>query len=122
VAAVPGATFVVDHCGFADLSTPTGEAAAPLLALADAPNVVLKVSTINLRATGDPSALWSTLVAAFGAHRLLWGSDHPHTDGPGYGPLVDLARTSTASLSEDDRRQVLGGTARRIWPSLAGPS
>jgi predicted TIM-barrel fold metal-dependent hydrolase len=119
-AAVPGATFVVDHCGFPDLSSPGSPSARALWALADAPNVVLKVTSITLRAAPDPAALWTDLVAALGAGRLMWGSDHPHTDGPGYRPLVDLARRSTAGLSAGDREQVLAGTAVRLWPTLAG--
>ncbi len=51
----------------------------------------------------------------------MWGSDHPHTDGPGYGPLVDLARASTGALAAADRDAVLAGTARRLWPGLAAP-
>jgi L-fuconolactonase len=121
VRARPATTFVVDHCGFADLSRPTTDSARALYELADAPNVTLKVSSINLRATDDPAGLWTALVAAFGADRLVWGSDHPHTDGPGYGPLVDLARASTEGLAEADRAAVLAGTARRLWPTLARP-
>jgi predicted TIM-barrel fold metal-dependent hydrolase len=119
-AAVPGATVVVDHCGFPDLSSTATESARALLALADAPSVHLKVTSINLGAVPDPAALWRALVDAFGADRLLWGSDHPHTDGPGYRPLVDLARTSTEALAEAERTAVLGGTARRLWPGLGG--
>jgi predicted TIM-barrel fold metal-dependent hydrolase len=82
---------------------------------------MLKVSTINLRSVADPAALWAALVESFGADRLMWGSDHPHTDGPGYAPLVDLARASTAGLAAADRHAVLAGTAVRLWPGLAAP-
>ncbi len=116
----PDVTIVLDHCGFADLGGDGGLSPADeLLALADQANVVLKVSSITLRSTAWPEALWVQLVARFGAERIVWGTDFPHTDGPGYGALVDLARTTTAALSPADRDAVLGGTARRIWPSLA---
>jgi predicted TIM-barrel fold metal-dependent hydrolase len=47
---------------------------------------------------------------------LLWGSDYPHSDGPGYRALVDLARTTTEHLTPVARADVLGATARRLWP------
>src|SRR5262249_10862690 len=47
-AAVPDVQFVVDHCGFADLSEPESLPNAPeLLALAAHGNVACKVSSIN---------------------------------------------------------------------------
>jgi predicted TIM-barrel fold metal-dependent hydrolase len=117
--AFPSVQFVVDHCGFADLSDPGRLTAAPgLLALADEPNVVCKVTSINLQATPDPRALWSTLVARFGADRLVWGSDYPHSDGPGYDALVVLGRASTDHLGAEAQACVLGDTARRVWSSL----
>jgi predicted TIM-barrel fold metal-dependent hydrolase len=119
VRARPDTSFVVDHCGFADFATAASDSARALHALADASNATLKVSTINLQSVGDPAALWAALVARFGAGRLMWGSDHPHSDGPGYGPLVDLARASTEGLADADRAAVLAGTARRLWPGLA---
>jgi predicted TIM-barrel fold metal-dependent hydrolase len=92
----PSVPFVLDHCGFADLS---GDAsfsrAADLFALADATNLHLKVSSISLQATEHPEALWATLAARFGSSRLMWGSDYPHTNQPDYAALVELARTTT---------------------------
>lgn len=118
-AAFPSVVFVVDHCGFVDLRDPdTFPAAGPLLALVDLPNIVCKVSSINLQAATDPAAVWCALAARFGSDRLLWGSDYPHSDGPGYSALVELARQTTADLGPTARDDVLGGTARRIWPGV----
>ena len=120
VSAFPAVTFVLDHCGFADLG---GDAlfdrAAALFALSDSDNLHLKVSSMTLRSTEHPEVLWSTLVARFGSERLMWGSDYPHTHEPSYAALVDLARETTAGLSERARADVLAGTARRLWPEFA---
>jgi predicted TIM-barrel fold metal-dependent hydrolase len=120
VDAFPSVPFVLDHCGFVDLS---GGASFPrageLFSLDDASNLHLKVSSICLQATDHPDALWRSLAARFGSERLLWGSDYPHTNQPGYGALVELARSSTIGLDEHARADVLAGTARRLWPELA---
>lgn len=119
VRAFPDVTFVLDHCGFVGLTGgPTFPHASELFALAEEPNVVPKVSSITLQSTEHPAALWAALVARFGAARLLWGSDHPHTHEPDYAGLVDLARRTTTLLPEADRRLVLGGTARQVWPAF----
>lgn len=115
----PSVPFVLDHCGFVDL---TGDAtftrAADLFELADAGNVHLKVSSICLQATEHPEALWATLSARFGSSRLMWGSDYPHTNQPDYASLVELARATTEGLSDQARDEVLAGTARRLWPEF----
>lgn len=119
VRAFPEVTFVLDHCGFADLTgAPALARAGALLALADSSNVVLKVSSITLQSVPEPASVWPALVSRFGADRLLWGTDHPHTHDRSYAGLVDLARTSTAPLAEPDRALVLAGTARRVWPAF----
>jgi predicted TIM-barrel fold metal-dependent hydrolase len=109
--------FVLDHCGFADLREPASlPHASGLLALAEHANVACKVSSINLAGTPDPQSLWTTLVARFGSDRVLWGSDYPHSNGRGYDALVALARRTTEVLGARARADVLGGTARRLWP------
>lgn len=115
--AFPSVRFVLDHCGFADLSDSFAHA-APLFALAEVANLALKVSSITLRSTDQPGALWAQLVARFGATRLMWGSDFPHTHAPDYAGLVALARSSTARLAPGERAAVLGLTAKDLWPAL----
>jgi predicted TIM-barrel fold metal-dependent hydrolase len=117
---MPTARFVLDHCGFADLGGDESfDRAGDLFALASSPNFHLKVSSMSLRATAHPEALWSTLAERFGSERLMWGSDYPHTHEPNYGALVELARTTTSGLNERARIDVLAGTARRLWPEFA---
>jgi predicted TIM-barrel fold metal-dependent hydrolase len=121
VEAFPTVTFVLDHCGFADLSGDESFArAGDLFALADLANLSCKVSSITLQTTHHPRALWSALASRFGSERLMWGSDFPHTTAPdGYAGLVDLARSTTDELAPGARADVLGATALRHWPSLA---
>jgi predicted TIM-barrel fold metal-dependent hydrolase len=117
--AYPSVPFVLDHCGFVDLSGgPSFPNANELFTFADAPNLHLKVSSICLQATDEPEALWRVLVDRFGSARLMWGSDYPHTNQPGYGELVELARHTTAGLPEHARRDVLAATAMRLWPEV----
>lgn len=54
---------------------------------------------------------------AFGADRLMWGSDFPWPDPvPGYGALIDsiYAALTSAGASAGERERVMGGTAARL--------
>ncbi len=124
----PGVPVVLDHCGFPDLrGGPPFTGAAPLLALAEHPGLHLKVTSHVLEAAGadDPAAAGAFvehLVAAFGAERLVWGSDYPQTHGRTYAELVALGRDACRALSDADQARVLGENALRLWPSLAAPA
>jgi predicted TIM-barrel fold metal-dependent hydrolase len=110
IEAHPGVPVAIDHCGFVDFG---GDVSA-LLDLADLSAVHVKVSSHVLLPLPDPAATVSLLAGAFGADRLVWGSDHPQTEGS-YASLVELARTAAAHLDEPGRADFLGGTARRLW-------
>ena len=120
----PGLTIVLDHCGFPDLSGGTPYAKArTLFELATLPNLVLKVSGYLLEqaeATGDPRDLVDRLAAAFGADRLLWGSDYPQTHDRPYGALVELGRAASSRLAPADQSGFLGDNALRLWSRLGG--
>jgi L-fuconolactonase len=55
------------------------------------------------------------LYATFGPERLIWASDFPWiaTD-PGYGESVEVLDHLLPELSADERRQIMGETARRF--------
>jgi predicted TIM-barrel fold metal-dependent hydrolase len=97
---------------------------APILALARFPNVHLKLCPNNSYAVretkGDPAQFYGALAKAFGADRLMWGSNYPaHWDH--YGKIADrlpLAREDFSFLSARDQAQVLGETALAVWPWL----
>jgi L-fuconolactonase len=109
----PETPVSLDHCAFAE-----GE---PLLALADLPNLHLKVTTHTLdaasKATGDAAGFVESLVARFGADRVMWGSDFCQTHDRPYTELVNLAHHAFRTLCEDDRTRCLGGTAQHLWPA-----
>ena len=92
-----------------------------LLALAAFPNVYLKLSNVRLWA-GDsyPYAAAQprlrAMVEAFGAGRIMWGSDWPHVRlGDGYARCLGFVRSEMPWLTEGEREQILGGTAMGVW-------
>jgi L-fuconolactonase len=120
----PNVTVALDHCAFPDLSGgPPYAKAADLFELTALPNVCLKVSCHLLEQaeeTGDPRDLVDQLAEAFGADRLLWGSDYPQTHDRSYAALVELGRAACSRFSPADQRGFLGGNALRLWPELGG--
>jgi L-fuconolactonase len=120
LARYPDTTIVVDH-----LSNIAAEEGAPdygvdrhLLELVEHPNVCLLFSTINLGklAARQVSAapVLQRVVAAFGADRVMWGSDIAQSKGS-YAEMLELAAHAVADLRPDERRQVLDVTARRVY-------
>lgn len=54
-----------------------------------------------------------SLVREIGSERLLWGSDYPHFDhSPDWREAID---EGVANLPEQDRRNILGENAKRLW-------
>lgn len=115
----PRVPVSLDHCAFPDVAAPE-----PLFALADLPNLHLKVSTHVLdaavRAEGSAAPFVEKLVARFGAGRVMWGSDFCQTHDRSYAELAALGRQAFADLPDDARDACLGRTALRLWPGLAG--
>jgi len=62
---------------------------------------------------------WRQVVAACGGARLLWGSNYHLLQDGSYADTVDLGRTAVPFLSQEEREQMLGGTALGLWPSRA---
>lgn len=80
-----------------------------------------KLTTHNLleaaHGRSTPQAFCEAAVAAFGAHRIAWGSNFPASDGT-LAEQLELALRGTASLRDDDRASIFSGTARRLYPGL----
>jgi len=118
----PDTPVSLDHCAFPSIGGEAFAEAEPLFALADLPNLHLKVSTHVLDAAaksiGEPAPFVEALVERFGAERVMWGSDFCQTHDRPYAELVKLARRAFGTLSEEDQALCLGGTARRLWPAL----
>lgn len=118
----PQTTHVVDHLGGADFAEGL-DAGRALFALAKYPNLYLKVSSRNFtkaRDQGNAGTVFPRLVSEFGADRLAWASNYPANTGT-LADLLELARTCLESVSEKDRDLILGGTALKLYPALAGP-
>ncbi|UED87154.1 amidohydrolase family protein [Streptomyces profundus] len=123
VRALPGLRFVLDHLAKPPIAS--GELlpwAGDLRRLAAEPNVSCKLSGLVTEAGG---AGWTTerlrpyaevALDAFGPRRLLFGSDWPVClAAASYGDVVDAAAELTARLTADERADVFGDTARRVY-------
>ncbi|MFF5244220.1 amidohydrolase family protein [Streptosporangium sp. NPDC000095] len=115
----PDTPVVLDHIASVETDRPAPyPGAGELLALADLPQVHVKVTTLNfariIAAGGAPSVVVEWLVSRFGAERVLWGSDVTQTAGA-YADMVGIARESVSGLSARDAALVLGGTAASLY-------
>jgi L-fuconolactonase len=117
----PETPVVIDHFVHVPVAEgPTGAAMQMLLGLARRPKVLLKLSALYRWAGTypftDAQPLIRAAFAAFGADRMMWGSDWPHVcHGGAYAESIEFVRTELPWLSEDEREQLLGGTALRVW-------
>jgi len=109
----PHVTVALDHCAFPDMAPE--ERGNDLLALAELPALHLKVTSHNLDGPADPAAFVEPLAGAFGADRLMWGSDHPQHQTLTYPQMVALAQRACRNLAPADQDAFLDATSRRLW-------
>ena len=146
LAALAPTDLIIDHMGFFRQPATgglVGEAAAndeaaweALLSLADLPNVHVKLSAFFRLSSESPphrdlEARVAALVAAFGARRLMWGSDFPFCIIGGNTPTdagcsyeqasTQLGSWSLPGLDEDAYRAIMGGNAQRLFGFWATP-
>jgi L-fuconolactonase len=115
--ACPGLTFVLDHLGNPDLT------AAPTLGWLNAlgefaalPNTAAKLSGVLAAGQDQVRPFYEAALAAFGAERLMYGSDWPVcTLSADYPDVLATARALTADLAVAEQAAIFGGTARRIY-------
>ncbi len=131
LAETPGAV-VLEHLG--GLARPdVGDLAAMrglVLALARFPNLYVKIPGLGqlaargprLPAEGPPfaadeaAAPLADVVAAFGANRLMWGSDYPVVSSrEGYANALAWTQAALSDLSESDRADIFGGVALKVY-------
>jgi L-fuconolactonase len=123
----PDLQFVLDHCAKPRLAT--GEIATwqrDIAVLAEHPNIVCKLSGLVTEAAPD----WQIsdlrqavdhVVTCFGPRRMLWGSDWPVVDlAGGYAKWFVAAKTLLADLSADEKADIFGGNAARVYLSSRG--
>ena len=118
-------SLILDHLGFCALNDEGDAAFEQLLGLATHENVYVKISAL-FRNTGDVDSFpfdkvrskrFDPLLDAFGADRLLMGSDFPfvtETEG-GYKGAIDTVNSWIAKGK--DRDAVMGETAERLFGS-----
>ena len=128
-AAVPGLTLVLDHAGKPRVADgELGGWAAAVREFAALPNTACKLSGLVTEApqlvTGAPhsaaarafAAVADVVLDAFGADRVMFGSDWPVcllvSD---YAAVMALARSLTSGLSAAERTAVFGATAARAY-------
>ncbi|MCC6482172.1 MAG: amidohydrolase [Sphingomonadaceae bacterium] len=127
----PDLPVIVDHVGGAHAShverkylaalgrESVAASTDDLKRMADQPNLVMKVSTINLESVDSPAALIRHLVALFGAGRLIWGSDVGQSRAH-YKAMVNLVRNAVSGLPLSDQQAILHDNASRLYGASAG--
>jgi L-fuconolactonase len=136
---LPKLRVVLNHLGFCPQDMQIDEHRRPrfddpfpestvqqVLRLSEAGGVHLMVSGQYALSTQDPPypdlfQVTRRFAGAYGPERLLWASDYPWTrDVPGYRALPDLVPAALPDLDPENLARVLGGTARKLFPHLAG--
>lgn len=135
IEALPNATFIIEHLGSANM--PDGEVVSPLrrqvFALARYPNVAMKFHGLGeicpqLHPFPQPFPfdrtylkLFDLAYEAFGAERLLWGSDFPPVSGrEGYANALRWPQEHFATLPLVEQAALFGETAHRIYGKIEG--
>ncbi len=134
VQAFPNLTIVVEHLGAVNRPDRDATERADRLQafeLARYPNVFMKIPGLgefcdraspltapNPFAQPEPRLL-DLALRAFGAHRLMWGSDYPPVSGrEGYRNALHLPLErlrAIPAVTEDDIEHVFGGTAKSVF-------
>jgi L-fuconolactonase len=120
---LPSQRFVVDHIAKPPIAAGGLEPwATELRRLARLPNVWCKVSGLDTEAiwhrwqVADFQPYLDVVFEAFGAARILFGSDWPVCNLAGdYDDTVRIVADYVARLSADEQADVWGGTARRFY-------
>jgi L-fuconolactonase len=122
---------VIEHLG--SVSRPDDDQGHELrrrvLGLARLPNAYIKIHGLGEfqpRATPatEPSPFVQPIAPllewtceAFGAERMMWGSDYPPVSGrEGYHNALRMPMAELAGRSEAERAEIFGGTALRVFP------
>ena len=112
------APTVLDHCAFPPIASGGWDVLDDLFRLSDKEGVILKATNHNFNELEEPAEFLERLTRVFGAERMVWGSDFPHTHSSDYPQLVAEAISVADILSASDREGFLGLTANRLWPVM----
>jgi L-fuconolactonase len=114
---------VLDHLLHAPMDDgPPYAKAAPLFAMADYPQIYLKLTSAIIRRSCElpatPASYFSKLLASFGSARIAWGSNFPAVEG-NLPELVAHAKATLAILPAADQDNIFWRTAIKLYPALA---
>jgi predicted TIM-barrel fold metal-dependent hydrolase len=119
----PEVRVLLDHMGYPDIAASPTDAGEEVAKLAVHSGLHLKLTHRNLERLHDagPKAagFLDPVLAAFGADRIAWGSNLPAAE-QSLPELVALAQEVLADVPEPEGREIFAGTARRLYPGLAG--
>ena len=116
-------TIILDHFGKPSISAdgPTASWIAAVNRLGAHPNVACKMSGLASLAMELPDLntlrqFFETVLTAFSAERVLWGSDWPVvTEKMSYRDWFELSCAILSPLALADRRAIMGGNAARLY-------
>ena len=118
----PALPIVIDHGAKPDIAGGRLDAwRSDMQALARLPNLMCKLSGLATEAgpgwqMGDLQPVVADLLAWFGPHRLLWGSDWPVLNlAADYGRWLAACEAWLAHLDHDERSAVFGLNACRFY-------
>ena len=130
IEALPTLPIIIEHLGSIQAwdEPSTHPERQRIFSLARYPNVYLKIHGLgefcrrNMPVTSpfpfDPAGrpLLQQAYAAFGAERLLWGSDYPPVSGrEGYANALHFTMAEFASKPEAEQALIFGGVAARLY-------
>ena len=123
VASCPSVSFVLDHCAKPPIATRNlASWRADFAQLAQLPNVSCKLSGLVTEAVWDRwtatdiTPVLDAALDAFGAERLMFGSDWPVCLlAAEYASVVGVVEGWAAALSMSEQAAILGETAERVY-------
>lgn len=120
-ARVPELRVVLCHLGFPRLDERQWEPWASAFAeAARHPRCVVKISGLDMTIGGCDAERFRPYIdhalEHFGPRRMIWASNWPVSLlGEGYRELLETARELLAARSDDERGEIFGGTASRVY-------
>jgi L-fuconolactonase len=119
----PKVTMIIDHMARVPFEDgPPYKDATEFLALARYSQVHLKVTPINATpkswGKGAPDTFFATIINAFGASRIAWGSNFPNSVGT-LSEILGAARKAFSFAKASDQDWIFGRTALALYPALA---
>ena len=117
----PDLNIVIDHIGF--VTAPFGGNKAvedALVALSERARIRVKIAVHHQHSQEaypwkDVIPLQQRLIAAYGASRLMWGSNWPMRE-PTYAQRLEVMTRHFPFKTPEDRDWIMGGTADALWP------